>query len=241
MSENALNAALQRMDFGGEMVGHGFRAMARTVLVERLGYRGPASEREVVNDDTKRRVLDAIEAEDGPAAIAAYLDGHEAYLRAGLGATAAFPAAVALNGIRGSILTHDATTLVVIDGARDGDADCWALAAELLARGETKGGLLKLAVDVMRGTITPPRKRGRPQMLSRDLVICAAINSGRSCGMTPTRNETGGMNETGGTSACDAVARELAARGLQPRTYTSVAAVWGRRERRFGAVRLTHW
>ena len=38
MSENTLSAALKRMDYGGEMVAHGFRAAARTILVERLGY-----------------------------------------------------------------------------------------------------------------------------------------------------------------------------------------------------------
>ena len=38
MSENTVNAALQRMGFKDVMTGHGFRAMARTVLVERLGY-----------------------------------------------------------------------------------------------------------------------------------------------------------------------------------------------------------
>jgi len=38
MSENATNAALARMDYKGSMVPHGFRAMARTVLAERLGF-----------------------------------------------------------------------------------------------------------------------------------------------------------------------------------------------------------
>lgn len=38
MSNNTLNAALKRLDYGGEMTGHGFRAMARTVLVEQLGF-----------------------------------------------------------------------------------------------------------------------------------------------------------------------------------------------------------
>lgn len=36
MSEGAVNAALARMDFKGEMTAHGFRAMARTMLAERL-------------------------------------------------------------------------------------------------------------------------------------------------------------------------------------------------------------
>lgn len=37
MSENTLNQALKRLDFGGEIVSHGFRSSARTLLVERLG------------------------------------------------------------------------------------------------------------------------------------------------------------------------------------------------------------
>ena len=40
MSENTVNAALRRLGFtGDEMTGHGFRAMARTILDEVLGYR----------------------------------------------------------------------------------------------------------------------------------------------------------------------------------------------------------
>lgn len=40
MSENTLNAALRNLGFNSDtMVGHGFRAMARTVLDEVLGYR----------------------------------------------------------------------------------------------------------------------------------------------------------------------------------------------------------
>lgn len=39
MSENTLNQALRRMGWeGAEMCGHGFRAMARTILEEQLGY-----------------------------------------------------------------------------------------------------------------------------------------------------------------------------------------------------------
>ncbi|MCG5537383.1 integrase arm-type DNA-binding domain-containing protein [Halorhodospira sp. 9622] len=38
ISENTLTAALRRMDYGGRMVAHGFRAAARTILVERLGW-----------------------------------------------------------------------------------------------------------------------------------------------------------------------------------------------------------
>ncbi|MEA9656611.1 integrase arm-type DNA-binding domain-containing protein [Xanthomonas campestris pv. raphani] len=40
MSENTVNAAMRRMGFDGDtMTGHGFRAMARTILDEVLGYR----------------------------------------------------------------------------------------------------------------------------------------------------------------------------------------------------------
>ncbi len=38
MSDNTLSAALKRLDYGGRMVAHGFRAAARTILVERLGW-----------------------------------------------------------------------------------------------------------------------------------------------------------------------------------------------------------
>jgi len=39
MSNMAVNAALARMGYGDEMTGHGFRATARTILAEVLGYR----------------------------------------------------------------------------------------------------------------------------------------------------------------------------------------------------------
>ncbi len=40
MSENTINAAMRRMGFDGDtMTGHGFRAMARTILDEVLGFR----------------------------------------------------------------------------------------------------------------------------------------------------------------------------------------------------------
>jgi hypothetical protein len=40
MSENTVNAGLRRLGYtGDEMTGHGFRAMARTILDEVLGYR----------------------------------------------------------------------------------------------------------------------------------------------------------------------------------------------------------
>lgn len=40
MSENTINAALRYLGFNGDTItGHGFRAMARTVLDEVLGFR----------------------------------------------------------------------------------------------------------------------------------------------------------------------------------------------------------
>lgn len=40
MSNNAINAALRRMGYGTDaMTAHGFRATARTILDEVLGYR----------------------------------------------------------------------------------------------------------------------------------------------------------------------------------------------------------
>jgi integrase len=38
MSNATIKAALDRMGFKGEMTAHGFRAMARTILAERLNY-----------------------------------------------------------------------------------------------------------------------------------------------------------------------------------------------------------
>jgi integrase len=38
LSVNTLNAALHQMGFRGSMTAHGFRAVARTILVERLNY-----------------------------------------------------------------------------------------------------------------------------------------------------------------------------------------------------------
>lgn len=38
LSENTINAALKSLGYGGQVVAHGFRATARTILVERLGY-----------------------------------------------------------------------------------------------------------------------------------------------------------------------------------------------------------
>ena len=38
MSSNTLNAALHQMGYRGLMTAHGFRAIARTILVERLNF-----------------------------------------------------------------------------------------------------------------------------------------------------------------------------------------------------------
>jgi integrase len=37
MSDNTINAALRSMGYGGRMVGHGWRAVARTLMEEQLG------------------------------------------------------------------------------------------------------------------------------------------------------------------------------------------------------------
>lgn len=53
MSENTVSAALNRMGFKGLMTGHGFRAMATTVLTERLGFRA-----EIIEMQMAHRVRD---------------------------------------------------------------------------------------------------------------------------------------------------------------------------------------
>jgi integrase len=57
MSDGAINAALRRMgyDTKNEMTGHGFRAMARTILHERLGL-----DRDVIEHQLAHRVSDAL-------------------------------------------------------------------------------------------------------------------------------------------------------------------------------------
>ena len=51
MSENTINAALRRLDYGSEeMTGHGFRHMASTILHER-GYRSEWIERQLAHGD----------------------------------------------------------------------------------------------------------------------------------------------------------------------------------------------
>lgn len=50
MSENTVNAALRRLGYGkDEMVGHGFRAMARTILDEQLGFRPDIVEQQLAH------------------------------------------------------------------------------------------------------------------------------------------------------------------------------------------------
>ena len=51
MSENTVNAALRRMGFDTqkEMTGHGFRATARTILDERLGFDRAAIEAQLAH------------------------------------------------------------------------------------------------------------------------------------------------------------------------------------------------
>ena len=55
MSENTINFALKQMGYAGVMVGHGFRAMARTVLVERLGYSA-----DIVEQQLAHTVIDSL-------------------------------------------------------------------------------------------------------------------------------------------------------------------------------------
>jgi integrase len=46
MSDGAVNAALARIGFKGELVGHGFRHMASTLLRE-MGWQGDVVERQL--------------------------------------------------------------------------------------------------------------------------------------------------------------------------------------------------
>jgi integrase len=57
MSESAINAALRRMgyDTQKEITGHGFRAMARTILHERLEF-----DRDIIEHQLAHRVQDAL-------------------------------------------------------------------------------------------------------------------------------------------------------------------------------------
>jgi integrase len=53
MSENAITGALNRLELKGIMSAHGFRAMAKTVLTERLGFRT-----EIIEMQMAHRVAD---------------------------------------------------------------------------------------------------------------------------------------------------------------------------------------
>ncbi len=56
MSNNAVLSALRRMEIGKEeMSGHGFRAMARTILDEVLGYRP-----DIIEHQLSHRVRDPL-------------------------------------------------------------------------------------------------------------------------------------------------------------------------------------
>lgn len=82
MSENAVNAALRYMGFDGEtMTGHGFRAMARTVLDEVLGFRPDFIEHQLAhavkdaNGTAYNRTAHLSERRKMMQAWADYLDG----------------------------------------------------------------------------------------------------------------------------------------------------------------------
>ena len=58
MSENTINAALRRLGFtGNDMTGHGFRAMARTILDEVLGYRVEWIEHQLAHEVDRKSVV----------------------------------------------------------------------------------------------------------------------------------------------------------------------------------------
>jgi hypothetical protein len=59
MSDNAILAAMRRMGIGkDEMSGHGFRAVARTILDEVLGIRPDYIEHQLERDDFRlERIL----------------------------------------------------------------------------------------------------------------------------------------------------------------------------------------
>jgi len=81
MSDNTLNAALHRMGYQDNMTAHGFRAMARTVLVERLNYPAEYVEQQLahaVRDATGRaynRTTHLEQRREMLQAWADYLDG----------------------------------------------------------------------------------------------------------------------------------------------------------------------
>ena len=57
MSDGAINASLRRMGFStqDEITGHGFRAMARTILHEQLGY-----DRDIIEHQLAHAVPDSL-------------------------------------------------------------------------------------------------------------------------------------------------------------------------------------
>lgn len=82
MSENAVTAALRYMGFDGEaMTGHGFRALARTVLDEVLGFRPDYIEHQLAhavkdaNGRAYNRTAHLAERRKMMQAWADYLDG----------------------------------------------------------------------------------------------------------------------------------------------------------------------
>jgi integrase len=85
MSNNAVNAALRRMGFDkAEMTGHGFRAMARTILDEVLDFRPDIIEHQLahaVRDPNGRaynRTAHLVRRREMMQVWADYLDGLKA-------------------------------------------------------------------------------------------------------------------------------------------------------------------
>ena len=85
MSDNTINAAFRRMDFDGDTItGHGFRATARTILDEVLGFRVDFIEHQLahaVKDPNGRaynRTAHLVERKKMMQLWADYLDGLKA-------------------------------------------------------------------------------------------------------------------------------------------------------------------
>ena len=49
MSDGTVNKAIKRLGFGNDMVAHGFRALARTAIREKLGYDSEIIERQLAH------------------------------------------------------------------------------------------------------------------------------------------------------------------------------------------------
>ena len=49
MSENTINKVIHEMGYKGELVGHGFRSMASTILNESDGFRADVIERQLAH------------------------------------------------------------------------------------------------------------------------------------------------------------------------------------------------